>query len=77
MASQHAARSRSPWRHRDDRHAEVENSRVRGCCVRDILVDWRPKAGVRFSPFFYTQDEELDIAIAAVDEIVSGRAVAD
>jgi len=38
---------------------------------RDILVDWRPKAGVRMSPHFYTRDEELDAAIAAVEEIVS------
>jgi hypothetical protein len=28
------------------------------------------------SPHFYTLDEELDTAIAAVEEIVSGRAVA-
>src|SRR5437763_850194 len=38
--------------------------------ARDILVDWRPKAGVRLSPHFYTKDEELEIAIAAVDDIV-------
>jgi kynureninase len=37
---------------------------------RDILVDWRPKAGVRMSPHFYTRDEELDGAIAAVEEIL-------
>jgi kynureninase len=36
---------------------------------RDILVDWRPKAGVRLSPHFYTRDEELETAIAAVEEI--------
>ena len=40
---------------------------------RDILVDWRPKAGVRMSPHFYTRDEELDAAIAAVDDIVNER----
>jgi kynureninase len=40
---------------------------------REILVDWRPKAGVRFSPHFYTQDEELETAIRAVGEIVTGR----
>ena len=28
--------------------------------ARDILVDWRPKAGVRMAPPFYTKDEELD-----------------
>lgn len=39
---------------------------------RDILVDWRPGAGVRMSPHFYNKDEEIDSAIAAVDEILSG-----
>ena len=36
---------------------------------RDILVDWRPKAGVRMSPHFYTTDQEIESAIAAVEEI--------
>ena len=43
---------------------------------RDILVDWRPKAGVRMSPHFYTADEELETAIAACEEIVNERRVA-
>jgi len=43
---------------------------------RDILVDWRPKAGVRFSPHFYNTDQELETAIAAVEEILKERAVA-
>jgi kynureninase len=43
---------------------------------RDILVDWRPKAGVRFSPHFYNTDQELEIAIAAVEDILKERAVA-
>src|ERR1700745_1045794 len=42
---------------------------------RDILVDFRPQAGVRFSPHFYTKDEELDAAIAAVEEILRERTV--
>jgi kynureninase len=37
---------------------------------RDILVDWRPGAGVRMSPHFYNNDDEIDFAFAAVDEIV-------
>jgi kynureninase len=40
---------------------------------RDILVDWRPQAGVRMSPHFYTSDEELEAAVAAVDEILRAR----
>ena len=42
---------------------------------RDILVDWRPKAGVRMSPHFYNTDEELARGIAAVEEILKGRTV--
>jgi kynureninase len=43
---------------------------------RDILVDYRPKAGVRMAPHFYNKDEELTTAIAAVEEILKERAVA-
>jgi len=41
--------------------------------ARDILVDWRPRAGVRFSPHFYNSDEEIDAAIAAVAAIVKEK----
>lgn len=37
---------------------------------RDILVDYRPGAGVRISPHFYTRDDELEHAIASIAEIV-------
>jgi kynureninase len=42
---------------------------------REILVDWRPKAGVRMSPHFYNTDEELETAINAVEEILKDRHV--
>jgi kynureninase len=42
---------------------------------REVLVDFRPKAGVRFSPHFYNKDEELDAAISSVEEILRERAV--
>ena len=38
---------------------------------RDVLVDYRPQAGVRFSPHFYNTMEEIERAIATVDEILS------
>ncbi len=41
--------------------------------ARDVLVDWRPKAGVRFSPHFYNTDEEVDAAIIAVEAILNER----
>jgi kynureninase len=44
--------------------------------AREILVDYRPKAGVRMSPHFYNTDEELETAIVAVEEILKERAVA-
>ena len=40
---------------------------------RDILVDWRPKAGVRMSPHFYNTNDELERAIATAEEILRER----
>jgi kynureninase len=42
---------------------------------REILVDYRPKAGVRMSPHFYNTDEELETGISAVEEILKERVV--
>ena len=39
--------------------------------ARDVCCDYRPGAGVRFSPHFYTRDDELDAAVAAVEEILA------
>ena len=43
---------------------------------RDVLVDFRPRAGVRFSPHFYNTMEEIDRALSTVDEILSDMGVA-
>jgi len=40
---------------------------------RDILVDYRPQAGVRMSPHFYTRDEELELAVGVVEELLTTR----
>ncbi|MEO5936659.1 MAG: aminotransferase class V-fold PLP-dependent enzyme, partial [Terriglobales bacterium] len=37
---------------------------------RDVVVDWRPNAGVRMAPHFYNTDEELHRAVAVVEEIL-------
>jgi kynureninase len=42
--------------------------------AREILVDYRPKAGMRFSPHFYNREEECDFALGQVEEILSTRA---
>lgn len=75
------------WRVNTPRDAEKRGGTVsidmpdsqqvcRDLLAREILVDWRPKAGVRFSPHFYNTDEEIDAAIAAVNEILRERRVA-
>jgi kynureninase len=38
--------------------------------AREILVDFRPKAGVRVSPHFYNREEECDFALAQMEEIL-------
>jgi kynureninase len=39
--------------------------------ARDIVIDYRPGAGIRVAPHFYTSDEELEAAVAAIDEILA------
>ncbi|MCC6319749.1 MAG: aminotransferase class V-fold PLP-dependent enzyme [Gemmatimonadaceae bacterium] len=41
---------------------------------RDIVVDYRPRAGIRVAPHFYTKDEELEAAVAAMDEALQSGA---
>jgi kynureninase len=42
--------------------------------ARDILVDWRPQAGIRLSPHFYNREVECDFALEQMDEILRTRA---
>jgi kynureninase len=42
--------------------------------ARDILIDYRPKAGVRLSPHFYNREDECDVALAEMDEILRTNA---
>jgi len=42
--------------------------------AEDIVCDFRPHSGIRFSPHFYTTDEEIDRAFDVVDDILrTGR----
>jgi kynureninase len=40
---------------------------------REIIVDYRPKAGIRVSPHFYSTDDECRAVVAAIAEICGGR----
>jgi kynureninase len=55
---------------------DMPNSQAvsRELLAREIIVDWRPKAGVRFSPHFYNTDDEVNAAIAAVADILKSQA---
>jgi len=42
--------------------------------AENIIVDYRPNAGIRVAPHFYTSDEELERAVAMIDEILRTEA---
>ena len=42
--------------------------------ARDILIDYRPQAGIRISPHFYNREEECDFAVSQIEEILRTRA---
>ncbi len=39
--------------------------------ARDIMVDFRPKAGIRIAPHFYNTDAEVAAAMSAIPEILA------
>jgi kynureninase len=42
--------------------------------AREIICDYRPDAGIRFGPHFFTTDDELRYAVAQVAEILESGA---
>jgi kynureninase len=43
---------------------------------REVLVDYRPQAGIRIAPHFYTTDEELEHTMAEIRDIVGAGVAA-
>jgi kynureninase len=41
--------------------------------AREILVDYRPKAGIRISPHFYNSLEECEFALAQIEDILKTK----
>ena len=41
---------------------------------RDYLVDYRPGAGIRVAPHFYSKDEELDLIIREISQLAGSLA---
>jgi len=42
--------------------------------ARNVVVDYRPGAGIRIAPHFYTTDAEVDRAIETIDEALRSDA---
>ncbi|HYP02903.1 MAG TPA: aminotransferase class V-fold PLP-dependent enzyme [Pyrinomonadaceae bacterium] len=55
-------------------NAEHAPAVTRELVRREIIVDYRPGAGIRISPHFYTKDEELDIVVREMRRIIDTRA---
>jgi kynureninase len=53
---------------------EAENV-TRELLRRDFLVDYRPGAGIRIAPHFYTKDEELDLVIREIQTILDAARI--
>ena len=41
---------------------------------RDFLIDYRPGAGIRVAPHFYTKDEELELIVEEIKKILETKA---
>jgi kynureninase len=41
---------------------------------RDFLIDYRPGAGIRVAPHFYTKDEELELTVQEIRKILDTKA---
>jgi kynureninase len=41
---------------------------------RDFLVDYRPGAGIRVAPHFYSKDEELELTVREIKQILETKA---
>ena len=43
----------------------------RALLARDVIVDYRPGAGIRVAPHFYTSDAELEAVVELIDDILA------
>ncbi len=41
--------------------------------AHDFIIDWRPEAGIRISPHFYSTEDECDAVIAEIAALVAHR----
>jgi kynureninase len=44
---------------------------ARALLAREVIVDYRPGAGIRVAPHFYTRDDEVESVVASIDDILA------
>ncbi|MEO6528094.1 MAG: aminotransferase class V-fold PLP-dependent enzyme [Gemmatimonadaceae bacterium] len=44
---------------------------ARALLARDVIIDYRPGAGIRVAPHFYTRDDEVESAVEHIDDILA------
>ena len=44
---------------------------ARTLLARDVVIDYRPQAGIRIAPHFYTSDAEVELVIGEIDDILA------
>jgi kynureninase len=44
---------------------------ARALLAREVIVDYRPNAGIRVAPHFYTRDDEVESVVEIIDEILA------
>ena len=43
---------------------------ARALLARDVVIDYRPGAGIRVAPHFYTSDDEIERVVGEIDDIL-------
>ncbi|MDB4883913.1 MAG: aminotransferase class [Gemmatimonadetes bacterium] len=43
----------------------------RALLARDVIVDYRPGAGIRVAPHFYTRDDEVESVVEIIDDVLA------
>jgi kynureninase len=44
---------------------------ARALLAREVIVDYRPGAGIRVAPHFYTRDDEVESVVEIIDDILA------
>ena len=42
--------------------------------ARDVVIDYRPGAGIRVAPHFYTTDDEVERVVTEIDDVLASGA---